>query len=53
MMEFYDNLGTRDKHMVMMSGMAHNITVGINRHRFWYIVRSFLEMPERVDDMPR
>ncbi len=50
MMEFYDKLGTRDKHMVMMSGQAHNITVGVNRHRFWYLVHNFLQFPERIDD---
>jgi hypothetical protein len=35
--------------MVMLSGQAHNMTVGVNRHRFWHVLRSFLEMPERVD----
>jgi alpha-beta hydrolase superfamily lysophospholipase len=53
MMEFYDKLGTRDKQMVMMSGQAHNITVGINRHRFWFLVHNFLQFPERIDDLPR
>ncbi len=51
MMDFYDNLGTRDKHMVMMSGMAHNIPVGLNRHRFWHVLRGFLEIPDRVDEL--
>ena len=53
MMEFYDKLGTRDKQMVMLSGQAHNICVGINRHRFWYLLRSFLEFPNRIDDQSR
>ena len=53
MMEFYDKLGTGDKHMVMMSGQAHNITVGVNRHRFWYLVHNFIQFPDRIDDQPR
>ena len=48
---FYDRLATKDKQLVMMSGQAHNITFGINRHRFWYILRSFLEFPDRVDSL--
>lgn len=46
---FYAKLPTKDKQIVMMSGQAHNITVGVNRHRFWHVLRSFLEMPDRVD----
>jgi alpha-beta hydrolase superfamily lysophospholipase len=48
---FYDALATKDKQLVMMSGQAHNITFGINRHRFWYTLRSFLEFPDRVDNL--
>jgi len=46
---FFAKLPTKDKQFVMMSGQAHNTSVGVNRHRFWYILRSFLEMPARVD----
>jgi len=46
---FYAALPTKDKHMITLSGQAHNMTVGLNRHRFWHVLRSFLEMPERVD----
>ncbi len=48
---FYARLPTKDKHFVMMSGQAHNITFGVNRHRFWYALRSFLEFPARVDNL--
>jgi len=24
--------------------------LGVNRARFWHVVRSFLDMPERVDN---
>ena len=46
---FYAALPTKDKHMVTLSGQAHNMTVGVNRHRFWHVLRAFLEMPARVD----
>lgn len=46
---FYAALPTKDKHMITLSGQAHNMTVGLNRHRFWHVLHSFLEMPERVD----
>jgi len=46
---FYAALPTKDKIMVTISGQAHNMTVGLNRHRFWHVLRFFLDMPERVD----
>ena len=46
---FFDKLATKDKLYVMMSGQAHNITYGVNRHRFWYTLRSFIEFPNRID----
>jgi alpha-beta hydrolase superfamily lysophospholipase len=48
---FYDRLAAKDKQLVMMSGQAHNITFGVNRHRFWHMLRSFLEFPDRVDSL--
>ena len=46
---FYAKLPTKDKQMVILSGQAHNMTVGINRRRFWHVLGAFLEMPDRVD----
>ena len=46
---FYSALPNKDKQMIMMSGQAHNTTIGINRHRFWHVLDSFLTMPPRVD----
>jgi alpha-beta hydrolase superfamily lysophospholipase len=48
---FFANLATKDKQFLMMSGQAHNITFGVNRHRFWYALRTFLQFPERVDSL--
>lgn len=45
---FYDALATRDRQLITLSGHTHNMTFAINRHRFWYVLRSFLEMPKRV-----
>jgi pimeloyl-ACP methyl ester carboxylesterase len=49
--EFYAKLATKDKSLIQVSGQAHNMTVGINRHRFWHVLHSFLEMPHRLDDL--
>lgn len=46
---FYGALATRDKQLVALSGHTHNMAFGVNRHRFWYILRSFLEIPDRLD----
>lgn len=46
---FYSALPNKDKQMIMMSGQAHNTTIGINRHRFWHVLDNFLTMPPRVD----
>jgi pimeloyl-ACP methyl ester carboxylesterase len=46
---FFKRIASPDKQLLFMSGQAHNITYGVNRHRFWYALRSFLEFPQRVD----
>jgi pimeloyl-ACP methyl ester carboxylesterase len=47
---FFQALPNKDKQFVMMSGQAHNTAAGINRARFWHVLRAFLTMPERLDD---
>lgn len=49
MANFYAALNTKDKQLIALAGQAHNITAGINRHRFWHVLRSFLELPGRID----
>lgn len=51
MMAFYARLATKDRQMTMVSGQAHNITFGVNRHRFWYALAMFLGFPERHDSL--
>ena len=46
---FYSALATTDKQIVMVSGQAHNTSLGINRHRFWQVLHGFLTMPPRLD----
>lgn len=36
----------KDKQLVFISGLAHNSTLGINRHQVWHAMRAFLTMPE-------
>lgn len=47
---FFAALPSKDKQLVMVSGQSHNTTIGINRRRFWHVLRAFLTMPERVDN---
>ena len=44
---FFKALPNRDKQLVMATGQAHNTTLGINRHRFWYALHAFLSGPGR------
>lgn len=48
-MAFYMRLPNPDKQMVKIAGMAHTAMLGVNRARFHHALRSFLEMPPRVD----
>ena len=49
-MGFFSALPTQDKQLIIVSGQAHNTTLGINRQRFWHVLRQFLETPERIDN---
>jgi pimeloyl-ACP methyl ester carboxylesterase len=44
-MDFFSKLPNRDKQFVFISGLAHAATLGINRHRFWHAMQSFMTMP--------
>ena len=49
-MGFFQALPNNDKQLVMVSGQAHNTTIGINRRRFWHTLDGFLSMPPRIDN---
>jgi alpha-beta hydrolase superfamily lysophospholipase len=46
---FFQKLPNRDRQLIVLPGMAHSVAMGVNRHEFWHVMRSFLEMPPRVD----
>jgi pimeloyl-ACP methyl ester carboxylesterase len=46
---FFSALPNSDKQLVIMAGMAHVAPLGLNRHRFWHLIESFLATPPRVD----
>ena len=50
LLNYYNALEIRDKQFIIIPGQAHVSYLGVNRARFWHVVRSFLDMPERVDN---
>ena len=48
---FFQKLPNRDRQLVVLPGMAHSLTMGVNRHQFWYVMQAFLNMPSRQDVM--
>ena len=46
---FFQKLPNRDRQLVVLPGMAHSLTMGVNRHQFWYVMQAFLNMPPRQD----
>lgn len=50
LLNYFTLLPNRNKQFAIMAGQAHVSHLGVNRARFWHVVRRFLEMPERVDD---
>lgn len=48
-LSFFKLLPNPDKHLSIMAGSAHVAPFGINRHRFYHLLRGFLELPPRRD----
>lgn len=46
---FFAALPNPDKQLAVMAGMAHVAPLGLNRHRFWHLLESYLSTPTRVD----
>lgn len=46
---FFAALPNNDKQLAIMAGMAHVAPLGLNRHRFWHLLESYLATPARVD----
>lgn len=50
-LNFYRKLPNSDRQFVILPGMAHSLVLGLNRHQLWHVMRSFLEMPPRLDSL--
>ena len=50
LLAFFKALPNKDKQFVILPGQAHVAPLGVNRHRFWHVMESFLTMPPRMDD---
>ena len=48
-LSFFAALPNSDKQLAIMAGMAHVAPLGLNRHRFWHLLESYLATPPRVD----
>jgi len=48
-LNFFQKLPVPDREFVVFPGAAHAIALGINRNQFWHVLRSYLEMPKRLD----
>jgi pimeloyl-ACP methyl ester carboxylesterase len=49
LVNFFVKLPNRDRQLVVLAGMSHSVALGLNREQFWYMTRSFLQMPPRRD----
>jgi len=44
--EFFDKLPNGDRQFAILPGTAHSVVLAINRKLFWYVTRTFLNMPQ-------
>jgi len=49
LINFFRLLPNPDKQFIIVAGQAHSSTLGINRHRFFHILESFVTFPARLD----
>ena len=49
LLNFFKKLPLPDREFVVLPGAAHSIALGTNRRQFWHVMRSFLEMPARLE----
>jgi alpha-beta hydrolase superfamily lysophospholipase len=50
---FFRKMANRDKQLVVLPGMSHALAFGYNREQLWHVMRSFLDMPARRDQLGR
>lgn len=51
LINFYKQLPYADRQFVILPGAAHTLSLGINRQQFWHVMRAFLELPPRQDNL--
>jgi alpha-beta hydrolase superfamily lysophospholipase len=51
LMNFCKQLAYADRQFVILPGAAHALSLGINRQQFWHVMRAFLELPPRQDNL--
>lgn len=53
LLNFFRKLPVPDRDIAILPGASHSIALGLNRQQFWHVVRSFLDMPMRLDTRSR
>ena len=51
LLNFYKQLPVADRQMIILPGAAHALSLGTNRQQFWHVMRAFLDMPPRLDNL--
>ncbi len=49
LLNFFQRLPVPDREFIVLPGADHAIALGVNRRQFWHVLRSYLEMPKRLD----
>jgi alpha-beta hydrolase superfamily lysophospholipase len=45
-LDFYSQLPNPDRQLSILPGLAHSLTLGLNRQLYWHTAHSFLSMPK-------
>lgn len=45
-LDFYSQLPNPDRQLSILPGLAHSLTLGLNRQLYWHVAHSFLSMPK-------
>jgi pimeloyl-ACP methyl ester carboxylesterase len=53
LISFFTKLPNRDRQLVVLPGMSHAVALGYNREQLWHVMRGFLEMPARHDELQK
>jgi alpha-beta hydrolase superfamily lysophospholipase len=46
LLDFFSKLPNPDRQLAILPGMAHSLTLGLNRQGYWHVAHSFLSMPK-------